>query len=37
VNISIESIQEMLFLSAPDATMRWGTIVAGTVILVTTR
>ena len=36
VNISIESIQEMRFLSAPDANMRWGTNVAGTVILVTT-
>ncbi len=36
-NISIESIQEMRFLSAPDATMRWGVSVAGTVILVTTR
>ncbi len=36
VNISIESIQEMRFLSAPDATMRWGTSVGGTVILVTT-
>ncbi len=36
-NITIESIQEMRFLSAPDANVRWGTSVAGTVILVTTR
>ncbi len=37
VNITIESIQEIRFLSAPDANVRWGTSVAGTVILVTTR
>ncbi len=36
-NISIESIEEMRFLSATDANIRWGTSVAGTVILVTTR
>ncbi len=36
-NISIENVQEIRFLSATDATMRWGASVGGTVILVTTR
>ncbi len=36
-NISIESVQEMRFLSATDASIRWGTSAGGTVILVTTR
>ena len=36
-NISIASIQEMRYLSATDANIRWGTSVSGAVILVTTR
>ncbi len=36
-NISIESVEEMLFLSATDANIRWGSSVGGTAILVTTR
>ncbi len=36
-NISVENVQEIRFLSATDATMRWGASVGGTVILVTTR
>ncbi len=35
--ISIESVEEMLFLSATDANIRWGSSVGGTAILVTTR
>ena len=35
--ISIESVEDMLFLSATDANIRWGSSVGGTAILVTTR
>ncbi len=36
-NISIANVREIRFLSATDATIRWGTNVSGTVILITTR